>query len=109
MNARTRNTFLSIVLAGGAALLAACGSSGVEGKYRDSTGTFNAEFKDGKAYIAMGAYTVEGTYKIEDDKIIATGDFGLMLPHTLVFTINKDDTIDSPHDTMIPRLEKVKK
>ncbi len=55
MNARTRNTFLSIVLAGGAAVLAACGSSGVEGKYRDSTGTFNAEFKDGKAYIAQGA------------------------------------------------------
>jgi hypothetical protein len=43
----------------------ACGSGGVEGKYRDSSGTFNAEFKHGKAYIAMGAYAVDGTYKIE--------------------------------------------
>jgi hypothetical protein len=84
-----------------------CGSS-AEGKYRDPSGTINASFKDGKAYIALGAYAVDGTYKIEGDKIIATGDFGLMLPHTVVFTINKDGTIDGPRDTMIPRLEKVK-
>jgi hypothetical protein len=84
-----------------------CGSS-AEGKYRDPSGTINAEFKDGKAYIALGAYAVDGTYKIEGDKIIATGDFGLMLPHTVAFTINKDGTIDGPRDTMIPRLEKVK-
>jgi hypothetical protein len=84
-----------------------CGSS-PEGKYRDPSGTINAEFKDGKAYIALGAYAVDGTYKIESNKIIATGDFGLMLPHTVVFTINKDGTIDGPRDTMIPRLEKVK-
>ncbi len=62
-----------------------------------------------KLTLPRALYTVDGTYKIEGDKIIATGDFGLMLPHTLVFTINKDDTIDAPHDTMIPRLEKVKK
>jgi hypothetical protein len=88
MNARTRNTF-SIVLAGEAALLAACGSRGVEGKYCDSTSTFNAEFKDGKAYIAMGAYTVDGTYKIEGDIIIATGDFLPMLPHTLASPLTR--------------------
>ena len=107
MNAfRTRNTLLIFVLAG-AAVLAACGNS-AEGKYRDPTGSFNAEFKDGKAYIAMGSYAVDGTYKIEGDKLIATGDFGLMLPHTIVFTI-KGDTLDPPRDTPIPRLEKVKK
>jgi len=109
MNAiRSQRMLLSFVLAG-AALLAACGSGGVEGKYRDSTGTFNAEFKGGKAYIAMGSYTVDGTYKIEGNKIIATGDFGMMLPRTIVFTINDDGTIDATHDTPIPRLEKVKK
>jgi len=59
-----------------------CGSS-PEGKYRDPSGTINAEF-DGKAYIALGAYAVDGTYKIEGDKILASGDFGLMLPHTRV-------------------------
>jgi len=44
-----------------------CGKS-AEGKYRDPTGSINAEFKDGKAYIALGAYAVDGTYKIEDNR-----------------------------------------
>jgi hypothetical protein len=101
-----RTTLFAVVLAG-AALAIACGSS-TAGKYRDPSGTINAEFKDGKAYIGLGAYAVDGTYKIEGDKIIARGDFGLMLPSPLVFTINKDGSIDGPRDTMIPRLEKVK-
>jgi len=101
-----RKTLFALVLAG-AALAAACGG-GAEGKYRDPSGTINAEFKDGKAYIGLGAYAVDGTYKIQGDKIIARGDFGLMLPSPLVFTINKDGSIDGPRDTMIPRLEKVK-
>ncbi len=101
-----RKTLFAFVLAG-AAFAAACGG-GVEGKYRDPSGTINAEFKDGKAYIGLGAYAVDGTYKIEGDKIIARGDFGMMLPSPLVFTVNKDGTIDGPRDTMIPRLEKVK-
>jgi len=90
-----------------ATLAVACGG-GVEGKYRDPSGTINASFQDGKAYIALGGYAVDGTYKIQGDKIIATGDFGLMLPNPVVFTINKDGSIDGPRDTMIPRLEKVK-
>jgi hypothetical protein len=103
-----RRGMLAVVL-GMAMLVAACGSGGVEGKCRDSSGTFNAEFKGGKAYIAMGAYAVDGTYKVEGNKLIATGDFGLMLPHTIVFTILEDGTLDPPRDTPIPRLEKVKK
>jgi len=101
-----RKTLFALVVLAGAALAAACG--GAEGKYRDPSGTINAEFKDGKAYIGLGAYAVDGTYKIQGDKIIARGDFGLMLPSPLVFTINKDGSIDGPRDTMIPRLEKVK-
>jgi len=99
-------SFLAFLLAT-AAFVAACGS-GAEGKYRDPSGSINAEFKDGKAYIGLGSYAVDGTYKIEGDKIIAKGDFGLMLPSPLVFTINKDGSIDGPRSTMIPRLEKVK-
>jgi hypothetical protein len=102
----TRKSLLVFILAG-AALLVACGG-GAEGKYRDPSGSINAEFKDGKAYVALGGYAVDGTYKIEGDKIIARGDFGLMLPSPLVFTINKDGSIDGPRSTMIPRLEKVK-
>jgi len=101
-----RKVFLASILAG-LCLAVGCGSS-AEGKYRDPTGSIVAEFKDGKAYIALGAYAVDGTYKIEGDKIIATGKFGLMLPNPCVFTINKDGTIDGPRDSMIPRLEKAK-
>ena len=97
--------FVLVLVAAGVAI--GCGSS-AEGKYRDPTGTMNASFQDGKAYIAMGAYAVDGTYKIEGDKIIASGDFGMMLPHTITFTINKDGSIDPQRDTPIPRLEKVK-
>ena len=98
--------FLTGALAA-ATVIAACGSS-AEGKYRDPSGTINASFQDGKAYIGMGAYAVDGTYKIDGDKIVATGDFGMMLPHTITFTINKDGSIDPQRDTPIPRLEKVK-
>jgi hypothetical protein len=105
-NPSLRKAFLVFVLAG-IGFAAACGSS-AEGKYRDPSGQMNAEFKDGKAYIAMGAYAVDGTYKIDGDKIIASGDFGLMLPSPLVFTINKDGSIDPPRSTPMPRLEKVK-
>jgi hypothetical protein len=101
-----RNALLVFVLAG-ATLAIGCGG-GAEGKYRDPSGTINAEFKDGKAYVALGAYAVDGTYKIQGDKIVARGDFGPMLPSPLVFTINKDGTIDGPRDSMIPRMEKAK-
>jgi hypothetical protein len=107
MNGKSiRNALLIFVLAA-STLAVGCGG-GAEGKYRDPSGTINAEFKDGKAYVALGAYAVDGTYKIEGDKIVARGDFGPMLPSPLVFTINKDGTIDGPRNSMIPRLEKAK-
>ncbi|MGA8036657.1 MAG: hypothetical protein WA823_19050 [Candidatus Acidiferrales bacterium] len=102
----TRGLLVATLAAAG--FVVACGHGGVEGKYRDPSGTINCSFEDGKAYIGLGMYAVDGTYKIEGDKIIATGDFGLMLPHTVVFTINKDGSIDAQRDTPIPRLEKVK-
>jgi hypothetical protein len=97
---------LATVLAG--ALLAVGCGSGAEGKYRDASGGINVEFKGGKAYIALGPYAVDGTYKIEGNKIVARGDFGAMLHSPLVFTINSDGSIDGPRDSMIPRLEKAK-
>ncbi len=105
-NSSRRKALLFSVLA--FTVLAGGCSKSAEGKYRDPSGTINAEFKDGKAYIALGAYAVDGTYKIDGDKIIASGNFGLMLPNPVVFTVNKDGTIDGPRDTTIPRLEKVK-
>jgi len=52
---------------------------------------------------------VTSTYKIEGKKIIARGDFGLMIPNPCIFTMNDDGTIMGPKDTFIARLEKVKK
>ena len=97
---------LAVVLS--CAVLAVARGSGAEGKYRDRTGTINAEFEDGKAYIALGVYAVDGTYTIEGNKIIAKGDFGPMIPNPCIFTINQDDTIDGPRYSPIPRLEKMK-
>src|ERR1700738_5267033 len=91
----------------GATLAMGCGG-GVEGKYRDPSGGVNVEFKGGRGDIALGAYSVDGTYKVEGNKIIARGDFGMMIHSPLVFTINSDGTIDGPRDRLIPRLEKVK-
>jgi hypothetical protein len=107
MNSSNLRKAVLISLLTGMLLTLGCGSS-PEGKYRDPSGTINAQFKDGKAYIGLGAYAVEGTYKIEGKKIIATGDFGLMIPNPCVFTINDDGSIDGPKNSMIPRLEKVK-
>jgi hypothetical protein len=107
MNGPNLRKAMLISLFAGILVTLGCGSS-PEGKYRDPSGTINAQFKDGKAYIGLGAYAVEGTYKIEGKKIIATGDFGLMIPNPCVFTINDDGTIDGPKNSMIPRLERVK-
>jgi hypothetical protein len=101
MNGPNLRKAMLISLLAGVLVALGCGSS-PEGKYRDPSGTINAQFKDGKAYIGLGAYAVEGTYKIE------TGDFGLMIPNPCVFTINDDGSIDGPKNSMIPRLEKVK-
>jgi hypothetical protein len=96
----------AVVLAA-AGVLAACGG-GVEGRYQDPTGTITAEFQDGKAYLGFGADGEHGQYKIQGDKIIVTGNLGPLMPSPLVFTINRDGSIDGPNNAFIPRLRKVK-
>ena len=108
MNRRWMINCLLVVLLAGASLAIGCGDS-VEGKYRDPSGTLIAQFEDGKAYLAFGAYAVDGTYKIDGNKIIAKGDFGMMIPSPIVFTVNKDGSIDGPRDSVFTRLDKVKK
>jgi hypothetical protein len=102
-----RKALLAFVLAG-ASLAAGCGGKGPEGKYRDPTGTVNAEFKDGKAYLAFGAMAEHGTYKIDGNKIVVSGDLGPMIVSPAVFTVNDDGSIDGPKDSVFPRMEKVK-
>jgi len=90
-----------------AVTLAACGA-GVEGKYRDESGMARAEFTGGKAHIAVGLLTVDGTYKVDGNKILVTADFGPMVQNPVVFTVNGDGSLDPPRDSMLPRMEKVK-
>src|ERR1700692_1482333 len=99
MNGPNLRKAMLISLFAGILVTLVCGRSPA-GKYRDTSGTINAQFKDGKAYIGLGAYAVEGTYKIEGKKIIATGDFGLMIPNPCVFTINDAGSIDGPKKHM---------
>jgi hypothetical protein len=101
-----RKGLLALVIVG-ASVTVACGSN-PEGKYRDPTGTVNAEFKGGKAYLAFGALAEHGTYKIDGDKIVVSGDLGPMIVSPAVFTLNSDGTIDGPKDSVFPRMEKVK-
>jgi hypothetical protein len=108
MNRRWLANTLLVVLLAGASLAMGCGDS-IEGKYRDPSGTLIAQFEDGKAYLAFGAYAVDGTYKIDGNKITAKGDFGMMIPSPIVFTVNKDGSIDGPRDSVFTRLDKVKK
>jgi len=101
-----RKALFALVLAG-ASFAVGCGSN-PEGKYRDPTGTVNAEFKGGKAYLAFGAMAEHGTYKIDGDKITVSGDLGPMIVSPAVFTVNSDGSIDGPKDSVFPRMEKVK-
>jgi hypothetical protein len=101
-----RRALLAVSLAG-ASFTVGCGNN-PEGKYRDPTGTVNAEFKGGKAYLAFGAMSEEGTYKIDGDKIIVSGNLGPMIPSPAVFTVNSDGSIQGPKDSIFPKLDKVK-
>jgi hypothetical protein len=105
-NEMIRKGILALVLAG-ATFAIACGG-GVEGTYRDPTGGITAQFKGGKAYLALGVMDVEGTYTIDGNKIVARGDFGPMIGSPITFTVNSDGTIQGPKDSLFPRLEKVK-
>lgn len=81
-----------------ASVASGCGSR-IEGKYTDPSGMVVLQLNDGKAYMAFGALTVHGTYTVSGDKITVTGD-----NQTVVFTKNKDGSIDGPGDSFIPRL-----
>jgi hypothetical protein len=101
-----RKTLLAVGLVG-AGFAVGCGNN-PEGKYRDPTGTVNAEFKGGNAYLAFGAMSEHGTYKIDGDKITVSGNLGPMIPSPAVFTVNSDGSIEGPKDSVFPRMEKVK-
>ncbi|HXP86363.1 MAG TPA: hypothetical protein VN841_16670 [Bryobacteraceae bacterium] len=101
-----RKALLVAVLAG-AGLEAGCGDSGRDGTYRDAAGAVTLELKGGKAGLNYGQIHIDGNYTVDGDKITihpTVGDTN----QTMVFTINKDDSIDGPPGSEITRLQKAK-
>jgi hypothetical protein len=105
-NRWVRNAVLVSVLVG-AALAIGCGSANADGKYRDSDGAVNLELKDGKASLDYGQIHIDGTYKVDGDKITIAPVVG-DTRQTMVFVINKDGSIDGPPGSDIAKLQKVK-
>jgi hypothetical protein len=89
-----------------AVLAAGCGSN-PEGKYRDSGGSITLELKDGKATLDYGRIRIDGTYTVDGEKITMRPTVG-ETSQTMVFTINKDGSIDGPPGSDITKLRKAK-
>ena len=61
-----------------AAFTICCGS--YQGLYRDPSNTISVDLHKNKIRLSLGAYTIEGTYKLDGNKIIASGNFGPSSP-----------------------------
>jgi hypothetical protein len=78
----------------------------VEGKYSDTTGAAKMELKDGKANMDFGGIRIDGTYKVEGDKLLIQSTEGA--PQTVSFTINGDGSLEAPAGAAFPKLAKIK-
>jgi hypothetical protein len=103
-NMRTRHLLVAAAVLS-ALLAVSCGR--YQGLYRDRSGTISLDLHKGKARLSLGAYTIEGTYKLDGNKIIATGNFGPLIPNPCIFTLNDDGSLDGPPGSMILHLQKV--
>jgi hypothetical protein len=97
-------TLVSVLAA--AALAIGCGGN-PEGKYRDAQGAVTLELKGGKATLEYGRIRIDGTYTVDGDKITMRPTVG-NTSQTMVFTINKDGSIDGPPGSDITGLQKGK-
>jgi hypothetical protein len=100
-----RRALLVSVLAA-ATLAIGCGSN-PEGKYRDSNGSVTLDLKGGKATLDYGRIRIDGTYTVDGDKITMRPTVG-ETSQTMVFTMNKDGSIDGPPGSDITKLRKAK-
>jgi hypothetical protein len=100
-----RKALLVTVLAA-AVLAAGCGSN-PEGKYRDAQGAVTLELKGGMATLDYGRIRIDGTYTVDGNKITMRPTVG-NTSQTMVFTLNKDSSIDGPPGSDITGLQKTK-
>jgi hypothetical protein len=99
-----RKVFLISVLAG-AALEVGCLNPDRDGTYRDAAGAVTLELKSGKANLNYGGIRIEGNFTIDGDKLTIRPTVG-NTSQTMVFTINKDGSIDGPPGSEINKLQK---
>jgi hypothetical protein len=96
-----------IVVLTGAALAIGCGDPGREGTYKDAAGAVTLELKSGKAALNFGRIHIDGSYTVDGDKITLHPTVG-DTSQTMVFTVNKDGSIDGPPGSEITKLQKTK-
>jgi hypothetical protein len=110
-SAWSRNVMLVVVLAG-AGLAAGCGGSifgggsSPEGKYQASDGSVTLELTGGKASLNIAQIHIDAAYTVDGNKLTIRPLEGAV-SQTLVFTINKDGSLDAPQGAPFPRLLKV--
>lgn len=99
-------TILVLVLAGGS-LAVGCGNSSVEGTYKDSEGAVTLELKGGKASLNAGMVRIDGAYTVDGNKVTIRPTEGADAD-ALVFTIDKDGSLDPPPGGAFTKLGRTK-
>ncbi|HYB62212.1 MAG TPA: hypothetical protein VEH50_12140 [Methylomirabilota bacterium] len=102
MNNRWIRKVLLVSVLAGVGLAVACGAN-PEGTYRDPDGAVRLQLKSGKASLDVGPLHLDAAYKVDGDKLTLTplqGD----TRQTIVFTIDKDGSLEGPPDSMFPKL-----
>jgi hypothetical protein len=106
MNSRWIRKALLVSVLAGVGLAVACGAN-PEGTYRDPDGAVTLQLKGGKASMNVGPLHIDAAYNLDGNKLTLTplqGD----TRQTIVFTIDKDGSLDGPPDSMFPKLLKQK-
>jgi hypothetical protein len=98
---------LAIFALAGAALQTGCVTLDRDGTYRDAAGAVTLELKSGKAGLNYGRIRIDGTYTMDGDKIVIHPTVG-DTTQTMIFTVNKDGSIDGPPGSDIAKLQKTK-
>lgn len=113
MSSRLINRAILVFVLIGAGFAAGCGGSilgggsNPDGKYQASDGSVTLELNGGKASLNVAQIHIDGAYTVDGNKLTIRPLEGA-ISQTMVFTINKDGSLDAPQGAPFPRLEKVK-
>ena len=82
------------------------GGSNPDGKYQASDGSVTLELNGGKASLNIAQIHIDAAYTVDGNKLTIRPLEGA-ISQTIVFTINKDGSLDAPQGAPFPRLVKV--